>query len=342
MSRMGRSAKAAIAAMALCALAAGPAQAAFPGQNGKIAFDSSYLDEVWGEIYAIDPDGTGRVRLTASEGIDIEPAWSPDGRQVAFTSARAGSDPTCQSTCNLDVYVMNADGSRVQRLTDDPARDREPAWSPDSSQIVFTSTRGDVAGSDLYVMNADGTNQTRITAFPLVDKHPAWSPDGARIAYFRGDCAFNCTSHIYTAAPDGSDVSQLTFGDFVRDRTPDWSPDGSRVVFNREVFQNQFWIVNRDGSNPTAMPGTRLEPAWSPDGTRIAHGAPGVGYTNLDGSDPRLVFANGSRPDWQPLVGPQRADYKTRPDFCLAELEFLGSERFRAVYRTFGGCVSSS
>jgi len=329
--------------LAFCAIGASPAQAAFPGANGKIAFDSSYIDEVWGEIYAIEPDGTGRVRLTESEGVDIEPAWSPDGRQVAFTSARVTrardpADPTCQSTCNLDVYVMNADGSRVKRLTDDPARDREPAWSPDSSKIVFTRDDGQ---SDLYVMNADGSAETRITSFPSVEKHPAWSPDGARIAFFRGDCPFNCTSHIYTAAPDGSDVTQLTTGSFVRDRTPDWSPDGSRVVFNREDVQNRFWIVNRDGSGLTLIPGTRLEPAWSPDGTRIAHGAPGIGHINVDGSDPRLVIANAARPDWQPVVGPRRSDFENRPDFCRAEREFLGDVRFRAVYGTFGGCVSS-
>jgi TolB protein len=340
---MGRRTGLLIAIAALCALGAAPAQAAFPGANGKIAFESPYLDDQYGDIYAIQPNGTARVRLTASAGLDIEPAWSPDGRQVAFTSGRGGSDPTCQSSCNLDVYVMNADGSRVKRLTDDPARDREPAWSPDSSKIVFTSTRGDGFSGDLYVMNADGTGETPITTTsPTFEKHAAWSPDGARIAFFRGACAFNCTSHIYTLAPDGSDLTQLTSGDFVRDRTPDWSPDGGRVVFNREEFENQFYIVNRDGSGLTSIPGLHLEPAWSPDGTRIAHGYPGIGHMNPDGSDPRLVIANASNPDWQPIVGPRRADFRNANDFCRAEREFLGVARFRAVYGSFGGCVSSA
>ena len=336
---MGRSAvKAAVAALTVWALCASPAQAAFPGQNGKIAFESHHIDDQFGEIYAIEPDGTGRVRLTNSPGIDMEPAWSADGRQVAFTSSRGGPDPTCRSTCNFDVYVMNSDGSRVRRLTDDPGRDTEPAWSPDNSKIVFTNTRG--ASWDLYVMNPDGTAETPVTGPPSTEKNPAWSPDGARIAFFRGDCSFNCTSHIYTSAPDGSDVTQLTFGDFVRDRTPDWSPDGGRIVFNREEFLNGFRIVNRDGSGLTAINGIRLEPAWSPDGTRILHGHPGVGHMNPDGSDPRLVFANGAQPDWQPMVGPRRADFKSGPDFCRAEREFLGEARFRFVYGTFGGCVS--
>lgn len=346
-------AKAAIAILTICALAASPAQAAFPGQNGKIAFSTAQLEGNH-EIYVVEPDGSGLTRLTESAGIDMEPAWSPDGRRIAFTSARDAGDPTCLSQgfhCDLDVYVMNADGSRVTRLTDHPGRDTEPAWSPDGTKIAFTTTRdhegpfpfgSDAFNMELYVMNADGSSETRITTFPFVDKHAAWSPDGARIAFFRGNCGFNCTSHIYTAAPDGSDVAQLTFGQFVRDRLPDWSPDGSRLVFNRDAGDNRFWLVNRDGSGATSIFAPRLEPAWSPDGTRIAHGGLGIGHQRLDGSDPRLVFGSGTLPDWQPLVGPRRSDFKNRPAFCRAEREFLGEARFGAVYGTFGGCVSSS
>ncbi len=343
----------ALPAMLLLGLvAAMPAQGAFPGENGKIAF-STFRDGD-NEIYTIEPDATGLTRITQTPGHDLEPAWSPNGRKIAFQSSRAATDPTCQSTpfpCDFDIYVMNADGSDVVRLTDHPGGDFEPAWSPDGSKIVWTTTRdhegpvlSDAYNSELYVMNADGTAATRITSFPLVDKEPAWSPDGSRIAFFRGDCAFNCRAHIHTAMPDGGDVTPLTSGP-VRDRKPNWSPDGARIVFSREGFTVSFWHVSRDGGTPISIPGPRQEPAWSPDGTRIAFGHPGVGTMDVDAGNPRLLFADGSSPDWQPLVAPRREDYKNGPEFCRAEREYLGDARFSARYgggaNAFGKCVSA-
>ena len=345
---MARLTRAVIAGLAICLIAASSAQAAFPGRNGRIAFSDYYSYGNY-EIFSIEPNATGLVRLTDNPALDMEPAWSPNGRHIAFTSSRDAADPSCQSqgfNCDLDVYVMNADGSEVRRLTDQPGRDSEPAWSPDGKRIVFTSLRdsdrlipgSDVFNSELYVMKANGRKQTRITTFPFVDKQPVWSPDGARIAFFRGDCAYNCTSHIWTADPDGSDLAQITGGGNNRDRLPDWSPDGSRIVFNRENLQNQFWFVNRNGGGLSWLSAPRLDPAWSPDGTRVAHGYPGIGHHNLDGSDSRLLFPTGTLPDWQPL-GPRREDFATRAAFCEAEQEFLGKEDFRREYGNFRKCV---
>jgi Tol biopolymer transport system component len=345
----------AIATAASVALAATPAGAAFPGANGKIAFSDYYTDPSGNnEIYAIDPAGTGLVRLTNDAAFDFEPAWSPNGRKIAFASNRAAPG-TCANVgpaCNYDIYVMNADGSGLVRLTTSLANDRNPAWSPDGSRIVFTSTRDqqgdppfsqpDQFNSELYVMNADGSGQTRITDYEGVDTDPAWSPDGGRIAFKRGACFFNCVSHIYNVAPTGSGVTQLT-SEVTRDRSPNWSPAGDKIVFNREDTANAFWVMNPDGSGQTRLPGTHLEPAWSPDGQKIAFSYPGIGIMNPDGGSAATIYPNGEAPDWQPLVAPRRSDFKTANEFCRAEREFLGEAQFQQKYgggtNAFGRCL---
>ena len=341
----------------LCGLLAAPGQAAFPGANGKIAFTTDQYDGDQ-NIYSISPDRTGLTRLTANPGDDDDAAWSPDGKRIAFSSNRAHPDIACEGlspVCDYDIYVMNADGKKVKRLTTDPGSDRDPAWSPDGTQIVFSSTRdysGEVFGesytSELYVMKDDGSGQARITDDPGIDQNAAWSPDGTRIAFKRAACEFNCISHIFKLAPDGSEVVQLTdlTDPAPYDRKPNWAPDGSKLVFERDLFINSFWIMNPDGTDQTRMPGSNLDPAWSPDGLRIAHGAPGIGFMNPDGGDPVLVTPYGETPDWQPLVPPRRADYKSSQGYCHAEREFLGREQFAAKYggraRALRNCVRAN
>ena len=118
-----------------------------PGRRdgGRIAF-YSYRDGN-AEIYAVNADGTGVVRLTDNEAADRFPAWSPDGGRIAFHSDRDG---------NYDIFVMNADGTGVVRLTDDEAYDVYPAWSPDGGRIAFMSERD--GNYDIYVMNVAGSD----------------------------------------------------------------------------------------------------------------------------------------------------------------------------------------
>ena len=100
------------------------------------------------------------------------PAWSPDGRKLAFVSGRDG---------NAEIYVMNADGSAQENLTRQPASDSHPSWSRDGRRIVFVSRRD--GNSEIYVMNADGSGLRNLTRTPSSDLDPAWSPDGRAIAF---------------------------------------------------------------------------------------------------------------------------------------------------------------
>src|SRR3954452_17504020 len=119
------------------------------------------------ELYVMEANGTGIVRLTSNVVFDSAPAFSPDGTKLAFESARDSGDPLA-----LDIYVMNADGTGVRRLTADPAHDEGPIWSPDGTKIAFSSERG--GSSDIWLMGADGSGVRRLTDDPARDESPDW------------------------------------------------------------------------------------------------------------------------------------------------------------------------
>ncbi|NTV37465.1 MAG: hypothetical protein HGA53_10980, partial [Anaerolineaceae bacterium] len=127
------------------------------------------------EIYKMGPDGKDPVNLSNDPGEDFDPAWSPDGSQIAFVSNRANEQGGGQF-----IYVMDADGNDVRQLSQDPNSDL-PDWSHDGSQITYTSN------DDIYVINADGSGtSTNLTNSPQKDWKSTWSPDGSKIAWLSG------------------------------------------------------------------------------------------------------------------------------------------------------------
>ena len=150
-------------AMLTVMLVPGAAQAAFPGENGRVAF-SDTRDDPNGEIYTINADGTGTLRLTNDPGSDVKPAWSPDGQRIVFNRYSPGAD----------IVVMNADGSGQTSL----GPGYEPSWSPDGSKIVFVAIGecGDQSGG-IYTMNPDGTGRAFVGCGP-----PGPGEDGERRA----------------------------------------------------------------------------------------------------------------------------------------------------------------
>jgi WD40-like Beta Propeller Repeat len=188
-------------------LTSDPASDRYPSwspDGSAIAFRSNRRPSTSFDIWKMRADGSDAVQITAdsvlwAESLETDPAWSPDGRKIAFVSDRDG---------NREIYLADADGSSSRRLTTNPATDQFPAWSPDGSKIAFGSDRD--GNEEIYVMSAsDGSGQTKLTADPAADRYPAWSPDGAKIA-FRSSRAHSFD--IFLMNPDGTGVTRLTDG----------------------------------------------------------------------------------------------------------------------------------
>ncbi len=186
-------------ALALCLLAlvaVQPAGAAFPGNNGKIAFQSTRDASV--EIYTVNSSGGTATRITFPFGGNAEAAYSPDGSRIAFQRAIGGA----VGDIRPDIYVMNADGSGLRSVTNDDISDFDPAWSPDGTRVAFTRQ------NNIYVIGADGTGMTKLTSVePDSANEPAWSPDGSKIAFTSSrDGPFE----IYVMNADGSNPINVT------------------------------------------------------------------------------------------------------------------------------------
>jgi Tol biopolymer transport system component len=208
----------------------------------------------------------------------------------------------------LEIYVMNSDGTRPRRLTNNTGNDVTPAWSPDGARVLFASTRPGVTGRQLYVMAADGSDVRQLTSMAGNPGFGTWSPDGQHIAFhaLREDGSFD----IWVMNADGTDMRRLTSTN--NQMRPRWSPDGQRLVFvwHQHSAGNLAWghvaVMNADGTGLTVLGGPALQgldPDWSPDGRQIAfstweqvngalQGMMRLAIMNADGSGQRLLGPN--------------------------------------------------
>jgi Tol biopolymer transport system component len=252
----------------------------FSPDGTRIAFDN-FLQGEYG-IETADPDGTDLVRLT--DGVnDSWATWSPDGRKIVFSSTR--SDPTIEGClpgfphefgCPTDIYVMSSDGSNVVRLTDDPAEEFMPVWSPDGSRIAFVrNTQGTpVMSPVIFTMNPDGTDVRQISSgVGGSDFWPSWSPDGTQVVFA---AIRNEDWGIWVVDADGSNEHMILGGTgagYVDN--PVWSPDGNLIAFVGNLSVDDYspddalYVMRPDGTDVTPIadaPGIGVagDLAWQP------------------------------------------------------------------------------
>jgi Tol biopolymer transport system component len=263
--------------------------AAWSPDGTRIAFVTGRDGDA--EIYVMDADGSGATNLSRHPDDDTFPVWSPTGTHIAFQTDRESTGPILSvdpkiilGDFNIEIFVMNDDGTGQINVSNDPAWDGFPSWSQDGDQIVFESDRDetdgivllgldliiDGMGHEIYRVDIDGSDLVNLTNSPEDDGRPVWSPAAEKVV-FVSDRDGN--AEIYTMNADGSGQMRLT-NNLAYDTYPSWSPDGGWITFHSDRDGNtEIYKMTEAGLSTTRLttsPDWDWGPSWSPDGDAIA------------------------------------------------------------------------
>jgi TolB protein len=251
------------------------------------------------EIYICDFDGQNVRQFTHHKTITLFPAWSSDGKWMAYTSyARGRPDIYIKNRNNnqgfiiankginitpewvpgqfrlaatlsfegdQDIYLLTGRGEKIRKLTSQWGIDTSPAWSPDGSKMAFVSNRSGTP--QIHILHMDSGRVDRLTFHGNYNTQPSWSPRGDKIAYSSRE--ENGRFNIFVAGLDGSGSVRLTHGSGDNE-SPTWSPDGSMIAFSTtREGPSRIYVMTGYGTDQRrllSMPGQQTDPKWSPGG----------------------------------------------------------------------------
>lgn len=257
-----------LAALLVLGWAAVPAQATFPGPNGKVVFTSLYLSRP--QIYTMGFHGANKTRMTNPPRQNFSPSWNWDSTRIVFI--------TIPPSGTSQIFMMNAIGSLRTQITTGTRSYDTPAMSPNGKKIVAMGWNKPGDYRNLYLARADGSGTRRFTKVPADDSAPAWSPDGTKIAWTR--LSSNGKYDIFVMNTDGTGFKRLTGGSGSAG-DPCWSPDGTKIVYTYvtgtkpSTKTGRLWTMDANGANKTRLTANMVgsmyvNASWSPAGDTIA------------------------------------------------------------------------
>lgn len=288
---------------------------ALTGQEGmylsRVTFASDKGTAPSREIFIMDWDGANLEKISNHKSISLSPAWSPDGKKIAYTSYIKRSRSKIR---NADMFLFDLTTGKRKLVSYREGLNSGASFAPDNQHIFLTISQGKTP--DIYKINFAGDIVSKITNGPAgaMNVEPAVSPDGKKIA-FSSDRAGR--TMIYTMNIDGSNVKRITFaGQF--NASPAWSPDGKKIAFAGQTGSNfDVFVMNEDGTNmvrltsakkPNGKASNNEDPTWSPDGRFVMYTSDRTGKNQIyistpDGLEERRITidsANYYKPKWSP------------------------------------------
>ncbi len=260
---------------------------AWSPDGSRIAYvDSGGEGGPFGNVWVMNADGTERRQLVSEVYAGGGPSWSADGMWIAYS---AGT--TSGAFHDYRLFAVPVDGGSPIQLTDGPANDLEPSWSPGGTRIAFERAPQEGGGSNIYVMNVEGSNATKLTDKPALDTWPVWSPDGQWVLYERGGT-------LVAVHPDGSgshvvyDCGRCGFAG-----APSWSPDGTTIsvttIESSDTASTSMIIaMNPDGSNVRRIEFQGCCVSWQPIPTQPGSPTPAATPTPTETLSPSLPSAH--------------------------------------------------